>query len=200
MQVKLAKDLEKRFDAKIDNILQFKTNEHVNAFSFPATPVILDKSPKLISHLNWGLIPSWAQDHNIRKLTINARIETLNEKPAFRNSINNRCLVIANGFYEWKWLDESGKNKQKYLIALENQELFAFGGIYSEWLDKNSGEIRKTYSIVTTDANDTMAKIHKKKRMPVILKRMDEVAWLTGQDINSFALPYEVDLQATKIE
>lgn len=195
-QSKDAQTVEKRFNAKIEEAALFETTEHVNAFAFPKTPIILDKEPGIIKHFNWGLIPSWSKEKDIRQYTINARIETIKEKPSFKNSINKRCLVISDGFYEWKWLDEKGKKKEKYLISLENDELYAYGGIYSEWLDKETGEIVNSYSIVTTDANPLVAEIHKKKRMPIILKKEDEQSWLDGREINDFKLPYSSDLIA----
>jgi len=195
-QSKDAQTVEKRFNAKIEDATLFETTEHYNAFSFPKTPIILDKEPGIIKHFNWGLIPPWSKEKDIRQYTLNARIETIKEKPSFKNSVNKRCLVIADGFYEWKWLDEKGKEKEKYLISLANDELYAYGGIYSEWVNENTGEIMNTYSIVTTDANPLVAEIHKKKRMPIILKKEDEQSWLDGREINDFKLPYSCDLIA----
>lgn len=198
-QSKDAQTVEKRFNAKIEEVALFESTEHFNAFAYPKTPIILDKEPGIIKHFNWGLIPSWSKEKDIRQYTINARIETIKEKPSFKNSVNKRCLVIADGFYEWKWLDEKGKNKEKYLISLENDELYAYGGIYSEWVDKETGEIVNSYSIVTTDANPLVADIHKKKRMPIILKKEDEQSWLEGREIDDFKLPYSSDLIARSI-
>ena len=138
-----------------------------------------------------GLIPFWAKDDSIKQYTLNAKIETLNEKPAFKNSVKNRCLVIADGFYEWKWLDEKGRKKQKYLITLPDSDLFAFAGIWSEWQNKSTGEIINSYSIITTEANELMAEIHNsKKRMPVILTKKNEKDWLGGEEINDFNPDY----------
>ena len=149
---------------------------------------------------NWGLIPFWAKNDTLKKSTLNARIETLAEKPAFRNSVENRCLVIANGYYEWQWLDEKGKQKQKYLITPAKEELFAFAGIYSRWKDPQTGNDINTYSIVTTRANELMSEIHNnKERMPVILRPTDRQAWLEGAAHEDFAFPYEVELRADKI-
>lgn len=195
-QSKKAQTVEKRFKAKIEEMDLFHPTEHINAFGFPKTPVIIDREPKLIKHYNWGLLPTWSKDINFRKNTINARIETIKEKPSFRNSVNKRCLVIADGFYEWKWLDATGKKKQKYLISLKDDELYAYGGIYSAWVDKETGEIINTYSIVTTEANPIVAEIHKKKRMPIILKKEDELSWLEGREISDFAYPYSNELIA----
>lgn len=199
-QSKKAQTVEHRFNAKIEQLDIFEPSEHINAFAYPYSPVITDDKPGLIQQYKWGLIPSWSKDEDIRQFTINARIETIKEKPAFRNSVNKRCLVIADGFYEWKWLDSSGKKKNKYLIALPDNELYAYGGIYSEWVDKNTGEIINTYSIVTTEANPVVAEIHKKKRMPIILKPEDEKNWLDGMEINEFAYPYSRDLVAMNLD
>lgn len=199
-QTKKATELENRFKATIVDLEVFEPNEHINAFVYPKTPIITDINPNQIEHFNWGLIPKWAKDDTIRQYTINARIETIKEKPSFRNSVNKRCLVIANGFYEWKWLDKAGKKKQKHLISLENDDLYAYGGIYSEWIDKETGEIINTYSIVTTEANPLVAEIHKKRRMPIILKPEDEKDWLSGREINDFKYPYSVDLIASNFE
>lgn len=199
-QSKKAQTVEKRFNAKVEDISLFEPTNHINAFSYPKTPVIIDESPNSIKHFNWGLIPSWAKDDKIKKFTINARVETIKEKPSFRNSVNKRCLVIANGFYEWKWLDTTGNKKQKHLFSLQDNELYAYGGIYSEWIDRNTGEVINTYSIVTTDANPLVAEIHKKKRMPIILKPEDEKYWLEGAEITNFALPYSCNLTAVNLD
>lgn len=199
-QTKLALEVEARFNAKIDNIDVFKPQENINGFNFQKTPIIIDENPTTITHYNWGLIPAWAKDDEIKKMTLNAKIETIEEKPSFRNSINKRCLVIANGFYEWQWLDTKGKNKVKYEIGIGNEDLFAFAGLYSQWVDNSTGEIKDTYTIVTTEANGLMAEIHNiKKRMPVILKPEDESKWLEHYPINEFAFPYQVNLVATNL-
>lgn len=194
-QSKEAKVLEKRFKAEFNNPLSnFLVTDHINGFMFPKTPVITNKEPELIKMYNWGLIPGWAKDNTIRQYTLNAKIETVAEKPSFRNSINKRCLILADGFYEWKWLDNKGKSKEKYLITLPNDEPFAFAGIWSEWVDKSTGEIIDSYSILTTEANPLMAEIHNiKKRMPVILRQEDELKWLEKTPIEQFAYPYEIN-------
>jgi len=199
-QSKEATEVENRFDATIDNIAMFKPQESINGFDYPLTPIIIDEIPKIITHYNWGLIPSWSKDDEIKKFTLNARIETVDEKPSFRNSVNKRCLVIANGFYEWQWLDSKGKSKNKFEIGIGNADLFAFAGLYSEWTDTITGEIKNTYTIVTTEANPLMAEIHNiKKRMPIILKQEDEIKWLEHQPIQEFAFPYEVNLIAKNL-
>lgn len=185
-------------------VKEFKKREKVapvynaNAFSFPALPVITSTEPETIQVMEWGLIPSWAKDperaKDLRKDTPNARIETVFEKPSFRESAHKRhCLVPATGFFEWQHLN---KKTYPYFIHLKDEEIFSFAGIWDEWTDKQSGEVKQTFSILTTDANPLMARIHNsKQRMPVILTKEAEQEWLhKGFDettINSFAIPFD---------
>jgi putative SOS response-associated peptidase YedK len=199
-QTKLPLEVETRFQATLDNPLEFRPQNQINGFEFPKTPVIIDEKPQIITQYYWGLIPAWAKDEEIQKYTLNAKIETITEKPSFKNSVNKRCLVIADGYFEWQWLDPKGKNKQKYEIGLPHHELFAFAGLYSQWKDKTTGEIKNTYTILTTEANPLMAEIHNtKKRMPIVLKREDESKWLQHEPIEHFAFPYTVNLIAAKL-
>jgi len=184
-QSKSAQELEHRFKATFKDKAAYKPTIY-NGFQFPRTPVISNQQPEEIQLFQWGLIPTWAKDDSIKKNTLNARIETINEKPAFRNVANNRCLVLCDGFYEWKWLDPKGKAKQKYLLTLPQDEAFAFAGIWSEWVDKNSGEIIHSYSILTTEAKGLMSEIHNSKnRMAVILARENEIEWLQGAQLQT---------------
>lgn len=179
-QSQSAQMLKQRFKANFKEENSFQP-EVYNGFNFPKTPVICNKNPDEIKLFGWGLIPFWAKDDTIKKHTLNARIETIHEKPSYRNIVHNRCLVIADGFYEWQWLDEKGHKKQKYLLTLPNNALFAFAGLWSEWLDVSSGELVSTYTILTTNANELMSKIHNtKKRMPIILSETNEQNWLQG--------------------
>lgn len=187
---KTAEELQKRFKADVVVKEQYKMNSHISGFDFRKTPVVTDCQSDKIQLFNWGLIPSFAENEEIRSFTLNAKIETLDEKPSFRDSVNKRCLVIANGFYEWKWHDTKGRNKEKFLIGLENEELFAFAGIYSSWINPFTNETINSYSIVTTEANEMMAEIHNiKKRMPVILSGKNEIDWLKGESLELFAKP-----------
>ncbi len=195
----LEQDLENRFTKALPVDIAFSKKAFVNAFEHPKMPIIINSSNQ-IQFYNWGLIPNWAKDDSIKKYTLNARIESLSDKPSFRDSISKPCLIPSTGFYEWQWLDSNGKRKQKYLIQNSNESLFSFAGLYSSWVDQNTGEIRNTYTILTTKANSMMAEIHNtKKRMPVILKREDETPWLEGCDYHQFAYPYETELQAVLI-
>lgn len=154
------------------------------AFTFPTTPVITNAHPDIIQGFSWGLLPSWAKDLSFRKSTLNARIETLDQKPSFKLVLSQRCLVLADGFYEWKWLDAKGKAKQKYLLTVPDGEAFAFAGLWNAWTDKSTGEVLQTYTIITTAANELMSEIHNtKKRMPVILSLHAEKDWLMGGDL-----------------
>ena len=192
--------IEKTFDAQFMEPELFKPREEINAFEFIKTPVVTNEAPGSIEMFHWGLIPFWAKDSKIRSMTLNGRIETLEEKPAFRNSVSNRCLVVATGYYEWQWLDAKGKAKQTYLIKPTHQEVFAFAGIYSFWRDPSNGSPLNSYTIVTTQANELMSEIHNnKQRMPVVLRREDWNTWLSGADAKNFAFPYEVELQAEKV-
>ena len=198
-QTKKAVELINRYKARIVNELEFEMANEYNGFSFPKTPVITNKDRTVIDHLHWGLIPLWAKDDTIRQYTLNAKIETLNEKPAFKDNVKNRCLIIADGFYEWKWLDKKGKEKQKYLITLPGEQLFAFAGLWSRWVNLETGEIVKSYTIITTEADQLMSEIHNsKKRMPVILTRENENEWMNGHAPMEFAHP-KLELVATAI-
>jgi putative SOS response-associated peptidase YedK len=182
-QSKTAQELEHRFNAKFEKNRPFYPDSY-SGFMFPKTPVITNTEKAKIQLFQWGLIPFWAKDDRIKKYTLNARIETLTEKPAFKNSVNHRCLILTDSFFEWQWLDEKGKQKQKFLITLPNNEPFAFAGLWSEWTNKQSGEIINTYTILTTEANELMSKIHNtKKRMPVILSQHNETDWLNGLEM-----------------
>ena len=191
--------IEKRFAATMEQPSLFQPQNHINGFAFPQTPVITDRAPEIITHYHWGLIPAWAKEESIRSYTLNAKIETLSEKPSFKNSVQKRCLVLANGFYEWQWLDAAGNKKQKFLLGIPDGGLFAFAGIYSQWTDTDSGELLSTYSIVTTEAHGLMAEIHNsKKRMPVILDPALENDWLQGAPLALFEQP-SLQLKAEQV-
>ena len=194
-----AQTLENRFKKSISNNKRIGNQVYFNAFEHPHVPVVL-KNNDSIQYFEWGLIPNWAKNNTIQKHTLNARIETLHEKPSFKNVLMNRCIIPATGFYEWQWLDKKGKNKQRFLIQSKNVSIFCFAGLTSEWVDITTGEVKNTFTIVTTQANELMSKIHNtKQRMPVILKTSDENAWLNGEDYTDFAFPYSTDMIASEI-
>ncbi|WP_111707768.1 SOS response-associated peptidase [Lutibacter citreus] len=198
--IKKREEIAERFNTEIDALNDYEPIEFCKAFNYPKTPVITKENPSEIKFFNWGLIPQWSKSEEIKQYTLNARIETLSEKASFKNVVKNRCLIIADGFYEWQWKNKSGYKKEKYLITLPNEKLFAFAGIYSQWVDFK-GNTTNTYSIVTTQANELMSTIHNtKKRMPVILKEEDELNWLNGTDYKDFAYPYTCKLIAKSTE
>jgi putative SOS response-associated peptidase YedK len=197
-QTKTAQELEQRFEASFaeGEAEAYAPTPHANGFAHPRTPVIAHREPHRIQLMEWGLLPHWAKDRSLQASTLNARAETLREKPAFRDSVRWPCLVLADGFYEWQWLDAKGKQKRQYLLEVAGQAAFAFAGLWSEWVDRGTGVVVRTYTIVTTEANELMAQIHNsKKRMPLILARQHEANWLAGRPI----VPNEVDLVATAI-
>ena len=123
--------------------------------------------------LRWGLIPAWAKDATMGSRLINARAETVAEKPSFRSAFRHRrCLVIADGFYEWRRQD--GK-KQPFYFRMQNQQPFAFAGLWEHWQDPK-GEAIYSCTILTTEANELLQQIH--ERMPVILNPKDYDLWL----------------------
>ncbi len=171
--------LESRFDAVFPESKDYQSGMY-NGFAYPKTPIITAEDPKNICLAHWGLIPHWAKEADIRKYTLNARVETVKQKPSFRDSVKRPCLILADSFFEWQWLDEKGKKKQKYQIGLPNGEAFGFAGLYSRWSNPLTGELRTTYTILTTHANELMARIHNtKKRMPIIVAPGGELEWLS---------------------
>lgn len=194
------KKIENEFRASFYQPELYHPLDAINGFAFGANPIIVDEDADHIVMGQWGLIPFWAKDDSIKKMTLNARIETAAQKPAFRNVVGQRCLVLADGFYEWQWLDAQGKKKQKYLIAPARQEVFGFAGFYSEWRNPATQQNVLSYTIATTQANALMETIHNtKKRMPVIVKQRDRQGWLSGEALEDFAFPYEVELRATRV-
>jgi len=179
-----AEQLLKTFDLDEIEADDWETYYTVSAFLHPRLPVITSEQPKRITCMNWGLIPHWVSDEktagDIWKMTPNAKSETVFEKPAFRSSIGpRRCLVPVNGFYEWQSV--SGKKYPYYIFAKDKSPL-ALAGIYDRWVNTETGEIRSTFSILTTEANPLMERIHNsKKRMPLILPRERQKAWITPQ-------------------
>lgn len=165
----------------LDDPAGFNPSDVIIAFEYPRTPVVTNLKPQGAQFLQWGLLPKLAKTIDHRKYTLNAKVETLREKPSYKDVIDNRCLIIADGFYEWRWLTRDGKSKQKYCITVKDGELFTFAGLWSEWKDKSTGEVLNTYTIVTTAANEIMSYIHNtKKRMPLVLTKEDEALWLEG--------------------
>ena len=153
--------------------------------------VIPMDDPQKMHLYKWGLIPHWARDPKIGNNLINARSETLKEKPAFRGSLQKgRCLVLADGFYEW---GITAGRKIPYRIELKDRKPFSMAGLCSRWKDEAGKEI-DTFTIITTNANTIVGTIH--DRMPVIFNREQEMKWLDPligpKEIDQYLLPYTV--------
>ncbi len=139
-------------------------------------PIVRDSSnDRIISELKWGLVPLWAKDAEIGNRMINARAETLTEKPSFREAFRKRrCLIPTSGFYEW---EKTGSGvKQPFYFYLKEKEVFGFAGLWEEWLDKETSEMLETFTIITTEANNVLKPVH--DRMPVIIKAENYDEWL----------------------
>lgn len=172
-QSKSKQDVKKRFNVK-------KVSEALtpmfNVAPDMGIPVILNTVPDEVTLARWGLLPSWAKEQKTQYSMINARAETLYEKPAYKRLIKgHRCLIIADSFYEWK---KVGPKKQPYRIMLKDEGLFAFAGLWDLW-EKGENAILSC-TIITTSANDVVNDVH--ERMPVILPREKEQDWLKLED------------------
>lgn len=131
-----------------------------------------------LAELRWGLVPFWAKDPAIGNRMINARAETVAEKPAFRSAFRRRrCAILADGFYEWVRQDDS---KQPYFIGRQDNQTMAFAGLWEEWTDKETGEHLQTATVVTTAANEFMHGLH--QRMPVILTPENVTDWVASAE------------------
>ena len=174
---KEAEDIVARFETKLANAF----SKNFNAAPTQSLPVVTNKEPEVINFYRWGLIPFWAKDPSIGNRMINARAETINEKSSFKNIFKNkRCLVISDGFYEWKRIEAK---KQPYRIVLKSEELFSYAGLWDSWND-GEGNYLNTFIIITTEANEMMKELH--DRMPVILYKEDEMKWLNNDSDSSF--------------
>lgn len=135
---------------------------------------VLRNGGRHLDLLRWGLVPTWAKEESIGSKMINARAETLAEKPSFKRLLKSRrCLIVADGFYEWK--HEARGPKTPMYITLRDHEPFAFAGLWDSWKSP-AGNILRTCTIITTDANELVAPIH--NRMPVILPTQIQDEWL----------------------
>ena len=152
-------------------------------------PVILNDGSNNVRLIRWGLVPSWAKDLSIGYKMINARAETITEKPTFKRLIKGRrCLIFTEGFYEWK---KEGNAKRPYFIRMKDQQAFAFAGLWDIW--EKEGDALVSGTIITTGANNLVAEIH--DRMPVIISPDFYGLWLgnDGKDIMNLLRPYPAD-------
>lgn len=166
-----------------------------------APVVVLEEKRRTVRLMRWGLVPFWAKDEKIAFKTINARSESLSERASYKHALKRRrCLVIADGFYEWR---KTEGGKQPHYIYLSDRRVFSFAGLWERWdrADVAAGEPGSrtnpllTFTIVTTEPNDFMAGIH--NRMPVILRREDEERWLDGgtamEDLQELLVPFTAE-------
>lgn len=165
---------------------------YYNAAPSQYLPVIRSDDPVHLSLAQWGFLPHWKKPAIALRAMINARAETVEKKPLFRAAFKqNRCLIPADAFYEWK---RSGHHKTPYRISLKTEEPFAFAGIWDVYTDAQ-GIATPTFAILTTDANALLATIH--HRMPVILRREDEHDWLNPRlspgDAKQMLIPYPAE-------
>ncbi len=173
----------------------FELAPRYNVAPTQKVPVVrLEEGEREFAMLRWGLIPSWAKDPEIGNRMINARAETVAEKPSFRSAFRRRrCLVVADGFYEWQ--KRPNRPKQPYYITVANGGPFGLAGLWERWSDPTEGYPVESCTIVTTMANELLEPIH--SRMPVIIDSRDFDAWLdtSGNPAIAQALlaPYPVE-------
>lgn len=184
-------DVEDRFGATFAR----RPGPRYNAAPGQSLPVITNDAPEIIEHLRWGLVPSWADDMSIGNRLINARAETVAEKRSFRDAYEHRrCLVLADGFYEWADTDEG---KQPYRVTLESGQPFAMAGLWERWqppqkqtgLDEfgdgrpdSEADAVETFTIITTEPNEVVGELH--DRMSVVLAPDEEAGWLDGIEVS----------------
>jgi putative SOS response-associated peptidase YedK len=175
-------ELEERYGTELIDHDSYRPSYYYHAYSLPLMPVLCSGEREPLRLFRWGLIPSWSADENeareMRTKTFNARAETINSRPAFRDSFaSRRCLVPVKGFFEWQ---HTGGRKIPWYISLRDTDIFSLAGIWDSWEMKGGVTVR-TFSVVTTRANELMEEIHNtKKRMPVILPEAAEKVWLNS--------------------
>jgi len=162
---------------------ELSTNAFLPRYNVAPTnimPVIVnDKGQKRIKLMQWGLIPYWAKEKRIGNNLINARLETLTEKPAFKGALaRQRCLIPADGYYEWQ---KSDGRKNPYRIIVPSRKIFTFAGLWDEWRSPD-GDITTSFTIITTIPAPSVNHIH--DRMPLILPKEQEDWWLLGAKTN----------------
>ena len=201
---KEAKELKEHFGVEFTQPETWNPRHTINGFEYPKTPIITDDKPLDIQLGRWALIPHFVKDVKAfrkKSNTLNAKIETVSELPSYRNSINRRCLVIVDRFYEYKWLDEKGKQKSLHEITVPDKSIFTLAGLHSKYTDEDTGELIESYTILTTEANTLMAQIHNSaKRMPVVLHKDEENLWLNDDALEHYYNRSEIELVAVPVE
>jgi putative SOS response-associated peptidase YedK len=177
----IKEELENRYGATLIDPDKYRPSYYYHAFGLPSLPAVCSAEPSEIKLLKWGLIPSWTrsidQANIIRYKTFNARSESIDTKPSFSSAFAvKRCIIPVKGFFEWQHV---GNERIPWYIYQSENEVLSIAGIYDEWIENNTGEVFSTFSIITTEANDLMARIHNSgKRMPAILNNSSETRWL----------------------
>ncbi len=160
----------------VDGALAVEPRYNIAPTQFVAAIRDDDLQQRELVMLRWGLVPFWAKDTAIGNRMINARAETVAEKPSYRAAFRHRrCVVLADGFYEWH---RDGDVKIPYFISLKSGEPFALAGLWENWKDRNTDETLQSTTLITIAANEFMQPLH--HRMPVILQRETASEWLTG--------------------
>ncbi|MBK7598239.1 MAG: SOS response-associated peptidase [Acidobacteria bacterium] len=175
-------EIAERFDVEL---IDFDFDPRYNIAPSQISPVIAFQSQRKMMAAKWGLVPFWAKDPAIGNKLINARAETLAEKPSFKNALaKRRCLIPADGFYEWQ--KKSKGPSQPYYVRLNGGGLFAFAGLWEAWKNPEGGMLQ-TFTIITTEPNELIKTFH--HRMAVILKPEDEGAWIDPENSVNDVLP-----------
>jgi len=192
---KTEKEIEDRFGATFysDELERYNPLPNYNVAPTHMMPVITNFHPDGIHIFRWGLIPFWAKDAKIGYKMINARKETIAEKPAFKSSFKSRrCIIPMDGFYEWK---TEGKVKTPFRIVLPETPIFSVAGLWERWNDPNGQEVH-SFTIITQEPNELMATIH--NRMPAILSPETERLWIDDElkpdDLLALIKPYPSEL------
>jgi len=194
-------DLSKKYGKKVPKSMDEKPIYFASGFAFPAWRIVTQE--ETLQTMHWGLIPAWFKGADYKEIaskTLNARIETVEEKASFKNLLHRQeCIVPSSGFFEWQTI---GKEKIPFFIYPTNGKILSLAGLFDQWQDPISGKIKKTFTVLTCPANELMAEIHNsKKRMPVILTSEQEKEWLEGK-LNLETLRHPIEnsfLQAHEI-
>lgn len=179
------KEIEERFHATFysEDLERYNPLPNFNVAPSQFHPVITNNNPTKLNLFKWGLIPSWAKDPKMGFKMINARVETLGEKPSFKGALESRrCLVPFDGYYEWK---KTSIGKQPFRIVTKNIDIFTVAGLWEKWTPEN-GEVIFSFTLITQSASDSIAHIH--DRMPAILNPADERIWIESDISSSEAL------------
>lgn len=193
--------LENRYKAKVEPGQRWNPVIHSNAFNAPVWPIVAAQEPQMLALLGWGMVPGWVKSageaEKLWTMTANCRYETMYQKPSFRAAASDgkRCLIPVSGFFEWHAL---GNKKYPFYIHPDEKSegIVSIAGLWDEWADPETGEIRLTYTMLTRPANEIMARIHNsKERMPCLLRAELEREYLreslrASQVTELLSLPY----------